>query len=240
MSLRKIALVGGDEFRPGCEAMDAAILEATGASRPRVSVVPTAAAAQNPAKAASNGVSYFSSLGADASAVMALGPDDAANPSLIAPLEQADLVYLAGGDPAHLLETLRGSLLLAALRDALARGAVVTGSSAGAMVLGSRMRYRGWVDALGVVDRVTVLPHHERANPDDRRRGAGRRSAAGAGGPRHRRHDRLLRRRERLEGAGPRLGHRVRGRRVARVRRRRIGPHHRLTPGSRPGSCPVV
>ena len=166
MSLRKIALVGGDEFRRGCEAMDAAILEATGARRPRVSVVPTAAAAQNPAKAASNGVSYFSSLGADASAVMALGPDDAADAGLIAPLEQADLVYLAGGDPAHLLETLRGSLLLDALRDALARGAVVAGSSAGAMVLGSRMRYRGWVDALGVVDRVTVLPHHERANPE--------------------------------------------------------------------------
>ena len=166
MSVRKIALVGGDEFRRGCEAMDAAILEATGARRPRVSVVPTAAAAQNPAKAASNGVSYFSSLGADASAVMALGPDDATDPGLIAPLAQADVVYLTGGDPAHLLRTLRGSLLLSALRDALARGAVVAGSSAGAMVLGSRMRYRGWLDALGVVGRVTVLPHHERADPE--------------------------------------------------------------------------
>ena len=97
---------------------------------------------------------------------MALGPADAADPNLIAPLEEADVVYLTGGDPAHLLETLRGSLLLAALRGALARGAVVAGSSAGAMVLGSRMRYRGWLDALGVVDRVTVLPHHERADPD--------------------------------------------------------------------------
>ena len=116
MSLRKIALVGGDEFRRGCEAMDTTILEATGARRPRVSVVPTAAAAQNPAKAASNGVSYFSSLGADASAVMALGPADAADPGLIAPLAQADVVYLTGGDPAHLLRTLRGSLLLDALR----------------------------------------------------------------------------------------------------------------------------
>lgn len=166
MSVRKIALVGGDEFRRGCEAMDAAILEATGSRRPRVSIVPTAAAEQNPAKAAANGVSWFSALGADVSAVMALGPADAADPDLLAPLAEADLVYLTGGDPAHLLNTLRGSLLLAALRDALARGAVVAGSSAGAMVLGSRMRYRGWSDALGVVDGVTVLPHHERAEPD--------------------------------------------------------------------------
>ena len=160
-----IALVGGDEFRPGCEAMDAAILEATVARRPRVSIVPTAAAAQNPAKAASNGVSWFSALGADASAVMALGPDDAADPELLAPLAHADVVYLTGGDPAHLLHTLRGALLLDALRGALARGAVVAGSSAGAMVLGSRMRYRGWTDALGVVAGVTVLPHHEHADP---------------------------------------------------------------------------
>ncbi len=166
MSVRRIALVGGDEFRHGCEAMDAAILEATGARRPRVSIVPTAAAAQNPAKAASNGVSWFSALGADASAVMALGPADAADPDLLAPLERADVVYLTGGDPAHLLRTLRGSLLLAALRDALARGAVLAGSSAGAMVLGSRMRYRGWSDALGIMKGVTVLPHHERADPD--------------------------------------------------------------------------
>ena len=162
----KIALVGGDEFRRGCEAMDAAILDATGNRKPKVSIVPTAAAAQNPAKAASNGVRYFSALGADASAVMALGPADAANPELLAPLEHADVVYLAGGDPAHLLNTLRRSPLLDALRRALARGAVVAGSSAGAMVLGSRMRYRGWTDALGVVDRVTVLPHHERADPE--------------------------------------------------------------------------
>ena len=166
MSVRKIALVGGDEFRRGCEMMDAAILEATGARRPRVSIVPTAAAAQNPAKASSNGVSWFAALGADASAVMALGTADAADGDLLAPLEQADVVYLTGGHPAHLLDTLRGSLLLAAIQDALARGAVVAGSSAGAMVLGSRMRYRGWSDALGVVKGVTVLPHHERADPD--------------------------------------------------------------------------
>ena len=166
MGVPKIALVGGDEFRRGCEAMDAAILEATGARRPRVSIVPTAAAEQNPAKAASNGVSYFTALGADASAVMALGPSDAADDDLIAPLAQADVVYLTGGDPAHLLNALRGSPMLAALRDALARGAVLAGSSAGAMVLGSRMRYRGWSDALGVVEGVTVLPHHERADPE--------------------------------------------------------------------------
>ena len=63
----RLALVGGDEFRPGCETMDAAILAAAGSSNPTVLIVPTAAAFENPARAADNGVRHFTSLGADAS-----------------------------------------------------------------------------------------------------------------------------------------------------------------------------
>ena len=87
-SLRKIALVGGDEFRPGCEEMDRAILAATGAARPSVVVVPTAAAAQWPDRAASNGVAYFNSLGAQAEPLMVLNETDA---------NDAGLVFWPGG-----------------------------------------------------------------------------------------------------------------------------------------------
>ena len=69
----RIALVGGDEFRPGCEEMDRAILDSTGLERPSLLVIPTAAAQEKPEKAASNGVSYFSALGADASPLMGTG-----------------------------------------------------------------------------------------------------------------------------------------------------------------------
>ena len=44
----KLALIGGDEFRRGCEAMDEAILKETGKSSPVVLIVPTAAAFENP------------------------------------------------------------------------------------------------------------------------------------------------------------------------------------------------
>ena len=47
----RLALAGGDEFRSGCESMDAAILAATGRPRPVVLIVPTAAAFENPARA---------------------------------------------------------------------------------------------------------------------------------------------------------------------------------------------
>ena len=163
----RLALVGGDEFRPGCESMDAAILAATGKSSPVVLIVPTAAAFENPARAADNGVRHFRALGADASPLMVLDHDDAMDAGIAAEVESADVVYLTGGNPAHLLDTLRDSLLLDAIRDRLENDGILAGSSAGAMVMGSWMRFRGeWTRTLGMAEGIATLPHHERADPD--------------------------------------------------------------------------
>ena len=146
--------------------MDRVILAAAGAARAKLLVVPTAAASQNPAKAASNGLGYFAALGAEASPLMVLDRRDADDEELIGPVETADVIYFTGGDPAHLLGVLRGSALLRNMRQALDRGAVLAGSSAGAMVLGSWMRFREWGEALGIVQGVATLPHHERCDTD--------------------------------------------------------------------------
>lgn len=162
-----IALAGGDEFRDGCEDMDRAILRAVPDEHPRVLIVPTAAANHSPSMAASNGVSYFSGLDADAAPLMVLDRAGANDEALLSPVDSAHVVYLAGGDPRYLLEVLKDSLLIEKLKGAVDRGAVVAGSSAGGMVLGSWMRYRDWAGALGVVPDVAVLPHHERSQPDE-------------------------------------------------------------------------
>ena len=162
----RLALVGGDEFRSGCESMDAAILAATGSASPVVLVVPTAAAFENPARAADNGVRHFESLGADASPLMALNHDDALDAGIAAEVESADVVYLTGGSPSHLLETLQDSLLLNCIQTMLERGGILAGSSAGAMVMGSWMRFREWRRTLGIAPGIATLPHHERADPD--------------------------------------------------------------------------
>ena len=162
----RLALVGGDEFRRGCESMDEAILRETGKSSPVVLIVPTAAAFENPARAADNGVRYFSALGADAKPLMVLDRSDAESPELASEAESADVVYLTGGSPVHLLETLQESALLDAITGGLERGAVLAGSSAGAMAMGSWMRFRDWRPALGIADGVASLPHHERSDPN--------------------------------------------------------------------------
>ena len=162
----RLALVGGDEFRPGCESMDAAILAATGKSSPVVLIVPIAAAFENPALAADNGVRHFRALGADTAPLMALGLDHAMDAGMAAEAESADIVYLTGGSPSHLLDTLRDSLLLGGIQAMLERGGTLAGSSAGAMVMGSWMRFREWRRTLGIAAGIATLPHHERSDPD--------------------------------------------------------------------------
>ena len=162
----RIALVGGDEFREGCEGMDEAILTATGKSAPTALIIPTAAAFERPDIAARNGARHFTSLGADAHTLMALDRKDAMDVGLSSEIDSADLIYLTGGNPAHLLDTLSESTLLYSIIAALERGAALAGSSAGAMVMGSWMRFREWRRALGIAEGIATLPHHERADQD--------------------------------------------------------------------------
>ena len=65
----EIALVGGDEFRIGCEEMDLEIMRASGRFPPKVLVVPTAAVTGS-AKAANDGMMYFTALGGESSRLM--------------------------------------------------------------------------------------------------------------------------------------------------------------------------
>lgn len=158
-----IALVGGDEFRPACEPMDRALLAGVARQPPRVVIIPTAAARQGPTIAAKNGERWFRSLGAQPSSLMIVSEREASDPKLLTALGDFDLIYLTGGDPALLLDIMRGSAFAEALRRRLREGALVAGSSAGAMVLGEAMRYGGseWTPTLGLASQVAALPHHD-------------------------------------------------------------------------------
>ena len=165
---RRILLVGGDEFRPACAAMDAAVLALTGHSQPRVAIIPAAAAFENPGRAAANGIRHFASLGANAYSVDIINPPDACNTDLVNQIAGAALIYFTGGSPEHLLSVLQDSPLLYAVTDANRNGAIWAGSSAGAMVLGAQMRRpsaSAGVPALSIIPGIMVLPHHERSDP---------------------------------------------------------------------------
>lgn len=174
-----IALVGGNEFRAGCEDMDREVMAASGRNPAVVIVIPTAAVT-GPSKAANDGATHFGALGGNADRLMVLDRSHADDAAFISAVNTADVAYFTGGDPDHLLATLRDSVLLRALKEGLERGMVLGGSSAGAMVMGSVMRrpplYSApeggrsgdrWVAGLGIAPNICVLPHHEHRNPQE-------------------------------------------------------------------------
>ena len=150
-----LALVGGAEFRPCCDEADRTLMAAVGGAGARVAILPTAAAAEgSPRMAAANGVRHFNRLGAHAEGVMIVDAATANEPSLAAQLAEAQLVYMAGGDPGHLLRSLSDSLAWREMLGAWRGGATLAGSSAGAMALCEAMwnpNKRRVEPALGIV-----------------------------------------------------------------------------------------
>ena len=94
---------------------------------------------------------------------MIVDADTANQHDLAVAVEKHDLVYLTGGDPIYLADTLRGSQTWASLLAVHARGGLIAGSSAGAMVLGGQLwRFDGWVPGLGLVPSIIMIPHFDR------------------------------------------------------------------------------
>jgi cyanophycinase len=162
-----LALVGGDEWKPGCEAFDAELLRASGAAE--VLVLPTAAAYEHPEKALSNAETWFASLGGRARGLMVLGRADAEDEANAAEVRRSRFVYLGGGSAMHLRSVLKASAVWAALLEAWRGGAVVAGSSAGAMVLTDPMvdpRGGALTVGLGMVEQLAVIPHFGNENAE--------------------------------------------------------------------------
>ena len=168
-----VALVGSGEFLPVMADFDAGLLAATGRSRPRVAILPTASWPDGSEvfhRWAIQGAAHFSSLGAEVEPVLVRDRVDADDASNAQAIGEADLVYLSGGKPAHLSSALCGTAVGRALCAAHERGAVIAGCSAGAMILAGRhwaTRSRRmvwplrWLDGLGLFDGAAIVPHYD-------------------------------------------------------------------------------
>jgi cyanophycinase-like exopeptidase len=167
-----IALVGSGEFTPALEAIDRELLVATGRSRPRVALLPTASVPDGEdvfQRWAEMGCHHFGALGAEVEPVLVRDRAAANDPAAAQAIGEADLIYLSGGKPDFLYEVLAGTAVERGIHDAHARGAVIVGCSAGAMVLAdSRLRLRrrvpfppSWQPAFGLVPQAAVAPHYD-------------------------------------------------------------------------------
>ena len=103
-----VALVGAGEFLAPMAEFDRGLLEATGRPRPRVVVLPTAAAPDGEHTFrvwAEMGVEHFSALGAEVEPVLVRNAEQGHDAAALQAIGEADLVYLSGGHPRHLLSS---------------------------------------------------------------------------------------------------------------------------------------
>ena len=88
-----------------------------------------------------------------------VGNRNAAQDKAIAKLvEEAQGIFLGGGDQVHLVATIGGSRVGSAIRDAYRRGAVVCGTSAGAAALTETILAGGEVDEAGIHSEMHIGP----------------------------------------------------------------------------------
>ena len=162
-----LALVGSGEYLPVMQPVEALLLEGRA---PRYVQLATAAAPEGDESLTrwhELGRAQAERLGVEQVVVDVRDRGDADDPALVAQIEGAGLVYLSGGSPQYLAQTLRGTAVWAAIHEAWAAGAALAGCSAGAMAV------TGWVPAmrdlgrhpdpgLGLLPHLRVIPHFDR------------------------------------------------------------------------------
>jgi len=163
-----LLLEGGAEFGGRMSEPDLRAIDLAGGFDAPICILPTAAAPDhNHTRAGNNGIRWFKSLGAtNVFALDVIDPASANDDSLAASVRTSRLIYLLGGFPRHLGETLTDSACWRAALDAYREGAVIAGSSAGAMVLCEHYYdpyEKKLLRGLNLIPNACVLPHHNKA-----------------------------------------------------------------------------
>lgn len=161
-----ILLAGGAEFSGRMVNSDRRAIELAGGLDASICIIPAAAAPDNNhQRAGKNGVNWFKKLGAvNVAALPLIDRKSADDPAVVQSLQRSKIVYLLGGFPRHLAQSLAGSDSWQAILAAHQSGAVIAGSSAGAMILCEHYYdpdEKGIFGGLGLIPNACILPHHD-------------------------------------------------------------------------------
>ena len=167
-----LALVGSGEYLPQMKEFEQSLINDGLANnkKPIYIQIPTAAA-----KESENRINYWRSLGEVAAKSLGVTQsflpiftrDDANNPELLKNVDDAALIYLSGGDPHYLAETLRDTLLWDLILKNWQTGGSLAGCSAGAMAFSGyvphfRLSRAKPTQGFGLLKEVRVIPHFDK------------------------------------------------------------------------------
>ena len=162
-----LALVGSGEYLPSMLEIERGLIDGR---PPRYVQIPTAASREGAGRLAywvELGKAQAARLGVEAVPLVVTNRDEADDPAIAAQVAGAGLIYLSGGSPSLLADTLRDTALWRAIVAAWEGGAALAGCSAGAMAMASHvpdLRHpRGdGRPGLGLLPKLQVIPHFDR------------------------------------------------------------------------------
>jgi len=167
MSAGPIALVGSGEYLPIMQEIEANLIAGR---NPKYVQIPTAAAPEGEASLSqwiNLGKAQADRIGVEAVSVVAHDRNDADDPRIAELVRGAGLIYLSGGNPSFLANTLRDTLLWREIESAWRDGAALAGCSAGAMALADhiptlRLPTHTATSGFGLLPHIRVLPHFDK------------------------------------------------------------------------------
>ena len=161
----QILLEGGAEFGGRMDAPDRHAIELAGGPDARITIIPAAAAPDNNHhRAGKRAEAWFRHLGARRiQALPLIDKTSAGEISILEALRKSNLIFILGGFPGYLADTLRGSPSWRVLTEVVEKGAVLAGSSAGAMVLCENFYdpiEKAIKPGLNLIGNACVIPHY--------------------------------------------------------------------------------
>ena len=165
-----IALVGSGEWLPVMQDIEKELL----INKPPVYVQLSTAAGQESKSRIEHwqnlGINQAKALNVESRWLPVLDKESANNPEYAEKISGAGLIYLSGGDPTYLAETLRDTIVWQTIVKEWQKGASLGGCSAGAMALTTWVptmkikigKHSDHVKGLGLLPNIRVIPHFDR------------------------------------------------------------------------------
>ena len=164
-----LALVGSGEYLPAMAEFEKSLIDdgVRNGKLAKYIQIPTAAGRESEDR-----LRYWENLGKIQGDLLGLetlflpifNREDANNPDLAQQIKDSALMYMSGGDPHYLAQTLMGTMVWDAIVENWSSGASLAGCSAGAMVLSShipnfRLLKSTPTTGLNLLPDIRVIPH---------------------------------------------------------------------------------
>ena len=167
-----LALVGSGEYLPAMAQFENSLVAdgVTNGKEARFLQIPTAAGRES-----SDRLEYWKELGRaqgerlgiEVEFLEILNRQDAQDKELATLIADSALIYLSGGDPHHLADSLAGTPVFDAIYQGWASGSSLAGCSAGAMALSThipnfRLSKKSPTPGFNLLTNIRVIPHFDR------------------------------------------------------------------------------